>query len=80
MNLNGAVGPSPYDKYRRGTENEMANREVPDLLIGACTRCGGSAKYDRYESAYRCMWCARTVLPVEFDMALLDAEPAPAAA
>ncbi|MCH7907527.1 MAG: hypothetical protein IIC92_11910 [Chloroflexi bacterium] len=58
----------------------MANREVPDLLIGACTRCGGSAKYDRYESAYRCMWCARTVLPVEFDMALLDAEPAPAAA
>ena len=80
MNINGAVGPRPYEHYRREMENEMANREAPDLLIAACTRCGGSAKYDRHESAYRCMWCARTVLPVEFDMALLDAEPAPAAA
>ena len=58
----------------------MANRDAPELLVGACARCGGSAKYDGVEDAYRCMMCARTVLPVEFNMELLDAEPAPAAA
>lgn len=58
----------------------MANRGAPELLVGACTRCGGSAKLDRRDSAYRCMMCARTVLPVEFNIELLDSEPAPAAA
>ncbi len=58
----------------------MANREVLELLVGACTRCGGSAKFYRTESEYRCLMCARKVLPVEFNMELLDAEPTPAAA
>jgi hypothetical protein len=55
---------------------QMKNREAPELLVGACTRCGGSAKYDAKESSYRCMMCARAVLPVQFDMKLLDAETA----
>jgi hypothetical protein len=50
------------------------NTDVPELLVGACTRCGGSARYDGNESSYRCMMCARTVLPVPFNMALLDDE------
>jgi len=58
----------------------MASREAPGLLVGACTRCGGTAKYDSKESAYRCMMCARAVLPVEFNMELLDAESTSAAA
>ena len=58
----------------------MAYREVPELLVAACTRCGGSARYDSKESTYRCMMCARSVLPVQFNMALLDAESVSAAA
>ncbi len=58
----------------------MLNREAPELLVGACARCGGSAKFYRLEGEYRCMMCARTVLPVVFNMELLNAESAPAAA
>ena len=58
----------------------MAIREAPEVLVGACTRCGGSAKFDGAETAYRCMMCARVVLPVEFNMGLLDAETASEAA
>lgn len=50
----------------------MTQGKVPELLVGACTRCGGSAKYDGVDVGYRCMMCARTVLPVAFDMDLLD--------
>lgn len=58
----------------------MPDRETPELLVGACDRCGGSAKFYRQEVEYRCMMCARKVLPVEFNMELLNAESAPAAA
>jgi tRNA(Ile2) C34 agmatinyltransferase TiaS len=61
-------------------EMDMTSREAPELLISACTRCGGTARYDGKESAYRCMMCARAVLPVEFNMELLDAESTSAAA
>ncbi|MBT3943277.1 MAG: hypothetical protein HOC77_04020 [Chloroflexi bacterium] len=50
----------------------MANRGAPELLVGACNRCGGSAKFDGKEAAYRCIMCARAVLPVQFNMTLLD--------
>lgn len=58
----------------------MATKEAPELLVGACKRCGGSAKFDGKEGAYRCMMCARTVLPVEFNMELLDKTETTAAA
>lgn len=58
----------------------MVNSGAPEVLVGACTRCGGSAKFDRKDCAYRCMMCARAVLPVVFNMDLLDNEPASAVA
>ncbi len=58
----------------------MTVKEAPELLVGACARCGGTAKYDGKEGTYRCMMCARNVLPVKFNMELLDdAEPTEAA-
>ncbi len=59
--------------------HEMKNNGAPELLIGACVRCGGSAKYDSHEGAYRCMMCARQVLPVAFSIELPE-QAAPVAA